>query len=71
MKEHLLLVANSITCTGSLVGFNTGGYKALFRSFKVQVPFTAATLFVSISLAYRTLCLSSTPNFAIFTTLGH
>ncbi|XP_042474124.1 DNA-directed RNA polymerase V subunit 1-like [Zingiber officinale] len=45
MKEHLLLVANSITCTGNLVGFNTGGYKALFRSFKVQVPFTAATLF--------------------------
>ncbi|WOL06512.1 DNA-directed RNA polymerase V subunit 1 isoform X1 [Canna indica] len=45
MKEHLLLVASSMTCSGNLIGFNTSGYKALFRSFKVQVPFTAATLF--------------------------
>lgn len=50
MKEHLLLVANSMTCTGKLIGFNTGGYKALFRSFKVEVPFTEATLFVSACL---------------------
>lgn len=45
LKEHLILLANSMTCGGSLVGFNTGGYKALSRSLNVQVPFTEATLF--------------------------
>ncbi|KAG1358867.1 DNA-directed RNA polymerase V subunit 1 [Cocos nucifera] len=44
LKDHLILVANSMTCTGNLIGFNTAGYKALFRSLKVQVPFTEATL---------------------------
>ncbi|OVA16557.1 RNA polymerase [Macleaya cordata] len=44
LKEHLTLVANSMTCTGNLIGFNTGGFKALFRSLNVQVPFTEATL---------------------------
>ncbi|XP_062218221.1 DNA-directed RNA polymerase V subunit 1-like [Phragmites australis] len=44
-KDHLILVANSMTCTGNLNGFNTGGYKATFRSLKVQVPFTESTLF--------------------------
>ncbi|CAD5181109.1 unnamed protein product [Musa acuminata subsp. malaccensis] len=53
MKEHLLLVANSMTCTGKLIGFNTGGYKALFRSFKVEVPFTAATLFTPMKCFER------------------
>ncbi|TVU33434.1 hypothetical protein EJB05_25251, partial [Eragrostis curvula] len=45
LKDHLILVANSMTCTGNLIGFNTGGYKATFRSLKVQVPFTESTLF--------------------------
>ncbi|CAN6277580.1 unnamed protein product [Urochloa humidicola] len=45
LKDHLILVANSMTCTGDLIGFNTGGYKATFRSLKVQVPFTESTLF--------------------------
>ncbi|KAJ7982346.1 DNA-directed RNA polymerase subunit [Quillaja saponaria] len=45
LKEHLILLANSMTCAGNLVGFNTGGYKALSRSLNVQVPFTEATLF--------------------------
>ncbi|PIA43310.1 hypothetical protein AQUCO_02000611v1 [Aquilegia coerulea] len=45
LKEHLILAANSMTCTGSLIGFNKGGYKALFRSLNVQIPFTEATLF--------------------------
>ncbi|PUZ74086.1 hypothetical protein GQ55_1G036800 [Panicum hallii var. hallii] len=45
LKDHLILVANSMTCTGNLYGFNTGGYKATFRSLKVQVPFTVSTLF--------------------------
>ncbi|KAL5701039.1 DNA-directed RNA polymerase [Ranunculus cassubicifolius] len=44
-KEHLILAANSMTCTGSLVGFNKSGYRALFRSLNVQIPFTEATLF--------------------------
>jgi DNA-directed RNA polymerase-5 subunit 1 len=50
LKDHLILVANSMTCTGNLIGFNTSGYKATFRSLKVQVPFTESTLFVSLYL---------------------
>ncbi|KDO53584.1 hypothetical protein CISIN_1g0002912mg, partial [Citrus sinensis] len=46
LKEHLILLANSMTCAGDLVGFNSGGYKALSRSLNVQVPFTEATLFM-------------------------
>lgn len=46
LKEHLILLANSMTCAGSMVGFNSGGIKALSRSLNVQVPFTEATLFV-------------------------
>ncbi|CAI0461874.1 unnamed protein product [Linum tenue] len=45
LKEHLFLLANSMTCAGNLIGFNSGGYKALSRSLDVQVPFTEATLF--------------------------
>ncbi|XP_065868139.1 DNA-directed RNA polymerase V subunit 1 [Euphorbia lathyris] len=45
LKEHLILLANSMTCAGNLVGFNSGGYKALSRSLDIQVPFTEATLF--------------------------
>ncbi|KAJ1277932.1 hypothetical protein BS78_04G040400 [Paspalum vaginatum] len=45
LKYHLILVSNSMTCTGNVNGFNTGGYKATFRSLKVQVPFTESTLF--------------------------
>jgi hypothetical protein len=47
MKDHLIVVANNMTCTGDLNGFNTAGYKAMFRSLKIQVPFTEATLYVS------------------------
>ncbi|PIA52516.1 hypothetical protein AQUCO_01000412v1 [Aquilegia coerulea] len=45
LKEHLVLAASSITCTGSLIGFSKGGYKSLFRSLNVQIPFTEATMF--------------------------
>lgn len=45
LVEHLMLVASSMTYTGNLIGFNAGGFKALFRSLQVQVPFTEATLF--------------------------
>ncbi|XP_006646896.1 DNA-directed RNA polymerase V subunit 1 [Oryza brachyantha] len=44
LKDHLVLVANSMTFTGNLNGFNTAGYKTTFRSLKVQVPFTESTL---------------------------
>lgn len=50
LKDHLVLVANSMTFTGNLNGFNNAGYKATFRSLKVQVPFTESTLIVSLSL---------------------
>ncbi|XP_021859597.1 DNA-directed RNA polymerase V subunit 1 [Spinacia oleracea] len=45
LKEHLLLLASSMTCAGNLVGFNTSGIKALCRALNVQVPFTEATLY--------------------------
>ncbi|XP_057729050.1 DNA-directed RNA polymerase V subunit 1 isoform X1 [Arachis stenosperma] len=45
LREHLVLLASSMTCGGNLVGFNTGGYKALARQLNIQVPFTDATLF--------------------------
>lgn len=50
-KDHLILAVNSMTCTGSLIGFNKSGYKALFRSLNVQIPFAEATLFVSCPFA--------------------
>ncbi|CAK7336522.1 unnamed protein product [Dovyalis caffra] len=45
LKEHLILLGNSMTCAGNLIGFYTGGYKTLSRSLDIQVPFTEATLF--------------------------
>ena len=39
-------VANSMTCAGNLIGFNSGGYKALSRSLNIQVSFTEATIFI-------------------------
>ncbi|AET02314.2 DNA-directed RNA polymerase [Medicago truncatula] len=45
LREHLILLASSMTCGGNLVGFNTGGYKTLARQLDIQVPFTDATLF--------------------------
>ncbi|KAL6495749.1 hypothetical protein OROGR_030312 [Orobanche gracilis] len=45
LKDHLLLLANSMTCAGTFIGFNAGGIKSLSRSLGVQVPFMNATLF--------------------------
>ncbi|KAK8941729.1 DNA-directed RNA polymerase E subunit 1 [Platanthera guangdongensis] len=53
LKEHLILVANSMTCTGSLLGFNNSGFKKLLRSLKFQMPFTEATLFTPIKCFER------------------
>ena len=33
-------LANSMTCAGNLISFNSSGYKALFRSLNIQVLFT-------------------------------
>ena len=38
-------LVNSMTCAGSLIGFNSGGIKALSRSLNIQVSFTETTLF--------------------------
>jgi DNA-directed RNA polymerase-5 subunit 1 len=45
LKDHLVPVASSTTCSGDLNGFNNAGYKATFHSLKVQVPLTESTLF--------------------------
>lgn len=47
LKDHLLLLGNSMTCAGKLIGFNAAGVKYLSRSLDVQVPFMNATLAVS------------------------
>ena len=72
LREHLVLLASSMTCGGNLVGFNTSGYKALARQLNIQVPFTDATLFVSLCLdclnheIYHTIifCLPCTCDYA-------
>ncbi|CAH2058668.1 unnamed protein product [Thlaspi arvense] len=44
LKEHIILVANNMTCSGNMLGFNSGGYKALTRSLNIKAPFAEATL---------------------------
>jgi DNA-directed RNA polymerase-5 subunit 1 len=44
LKEHIILLANNMTCSGTMLGFNSGGYKALTRSLNIKAPFTEATL---------------------------
>ena len=38
-------LANNMTCAKNLIGFNSGGIKALSRSLNIHVPFTETTLF--------------------------
>ena len=45
LKEHLMPLANSMTCAENLIGFNSDGFKTLSRSLNIQVPFTETTLF--------------------------
>ena len=40
-----MLLTNSMTCAGNLIGFNSDGYKALSRSLNIQVLFIETTLF--------------------------
>ena len=45
LKEHLMPLANNMTCAVNLIGFNSGGYKALSHSLNIQVSFIETTLF--------------------------
>jgi hypothetical protein len=45
LKDHLVHVASSTTCSDNLNGFNNADYKATFRPLKVQAPITESTLF--------------------------
>jgi DNA-directed RNA polymerase-5 subunit 1 len=45
LKDHLVLVADSMMNTDIKKRFNNAGYKATFRPLKVQVPLTESTLF--------------------------
>ena len=40
-----MLLTNSMTCAGNLIGFNLDGYKALSLFLNIQVPFIETTLF--------------------------
>jgi hypothetical protein len=53
LKDHLVPVASSTTCSGNLNGFNNAGYKATFRPLKVQVPLTESTLFTPMKYIRR------------------
>jgi hypothetical protein len=45
LKDHLVLVVDSVMSTGIKKRFNNAGYKATFRPLKMQVPLTESTLF--------------------------
>jgi DNA-directed RNA polymerase-5 subunit 1 len=61
IKDHLVPVASSMTCSDNLNGFNNAGYKATFRPLRVQVPLTESTLFTPMK------CLRSPQRDAILT----
>jgi hypothetical protein len=53
LKDHLVLVADSMMSTSIKKGFNSAGYKATFRPLKVQVPLTESTLFTPMKCMRR------------------
>jgi hypothetical protein len=53
LKDHLVLVADSLMSTGIKKRFNNAGYKATFRPLKVQVPLTESTLFTPMKCLRR------------------
>jgi DNA-directed RNA polymerase-5 subunit 1 len=53
LKEHLVLVADSLMSTSIKKRFNNASYKATFRPLKVQVPFTESTLFTPMKCIRR------------------
>lgn len=46
LKEHLILLENSMTCAGNLIGFNSGGYEALSHALSLRVLLMEATFFL-------------------------
>jgi DNA-directed RNA polymerase-5 subunit 1 len=54
LKDHLVPVTSSTTCSGNLNGFNNAGYKVTFRPLKVQVPLTESTLFTPYEMLEKT-----------------
>jgi DNA-directed RNA polymerase-5 subunit 1 len=53
LKDHLVLVADSMMSTGIKKKFNNADYKATFRPLKVQVPLTESTLFTPMKCLRR------------------
>jgi hypothetical protein len=53
LKDHLVLVADSLMSTGIKKRFNNAGYKATFRPLKVQVPLIESTLFTPMKCLRR------------------
>jgi DNA-directed RNA polymerase-5 subunit 1 len=53
LKDHLVLVADSMMSTGIKKRFNNAGYKATFRPLKVQVPLTESNLFTPMKCMRR------------------
>jgi hypothetical protein len=53
LKDHLVLVADSMMSTRIKKRFNNAGYKATFRPLKVQVPLTEPTLFTPMKCMRR------------------
>jgi DNA-directed RNA polymerase-5 subunit 1 len=53
LKDHLVLVADSMMNIGIKKRFNNTGYKATFRPLKVQVPLTESTLFTPMKCLRR------------------
>jgi DNA-directed RNA polymerase-5 subunit 1 len=45
LKDHLVLVADSVMSTGIKKRFNNAAYKVTFCPLKVQVPLIESTLF--------------------------
>jgi DNA-directed RNA polymerase-5 subunit 1 len=53
LKDHLVLVADSMKSTGIKKRFNNAGYKATFHPLKVPVPLTESTLFTPMKCLRR------------------
>jgi DNA-directed RNA polymerase-5 subunit 1 len=53
LKNHLVLVADSMMSTGIKRRFNNAGYNATFCPLKVQVPLTESTLFTPMKCMRR------------------
>jgi DNA-directed RNA polymerase-5 subunit 1 len=53
LKDHLVLVADSMMNTCIKKRFNNAGYKATFRPLKVQVPLIESTLFTPMKYMRR------------------